>query len=56
MLPEDKIEMCRYMTIVDGRPLQIVINSSKDAAELCIVFSGKPIVVRNRTQSLSRIE
>lgn len=45
MLPEDKLELCRYMTIVDGRPLQVMVNGSKETAEICIVFSGKPIAV-----------
>jgi hypothetical protein len=45
MLPEDKLEMVRHCTIVDGRPLQVVVNSSKETPEICIVFSGKPMVV-----------
>jgi hypothetical protein len=45
MLPEDKLEMVRHCTIVDGRPLQVVVNGSKETPEICIVFSGKPMVV-----------
>ena len=53
MIQEDREELCQYIGMIDTKPLQIVLNASLAAAELCIVFNGLPEVVREYKHSLS---